>query len=74
MYRFISGIQRKIIADRTFKEVIELSKQGKQVDALKICTVLVNQYPYDVQYRHKLALLQTELGKEIVLPKIGVSK
>lgn len=70
MFRLFNHFVRRLESDRTLKMVIKLNKQGNNIEALKKCTDLVNQYPYDVQIRHRLAMLQREMGQEIQLPNI----
>ena len=64
---------KRIYSDRTLRLIIDLSKQGNNAEALKKCTELVNQYPYDSQIRHRLAMIQKEMGQEILLPNIQTS-
>lgn len=71
MLRLFQAFKNKATSGRVFKQIIELNKMGDKEKALELCTDLVKQYPYDVQFRHRLALLQAELGKEIDIPKIG---
>lgn len=70
MFKFFKAIQQRIASDQALKNIVQLSKTGNKPEALKQCTKLVEQYPYDVQIRHRLATLQRDLGQEIRLPNI----
>lgn len=70
MFKFFQAVQQRIASDRALKHVIQLSKDSNKPEALKKCTELVEKYPYDVQIRHRLAMLQKEMGQEIHLPNI----
>ncbi len=70
MLRFFRQVSKRLESDRAFRRILEFSKNGQQADALKECTKLVEEYPYDVQIRHRLVMLQREMGEEIHLPNI----
>lgn len=70
MLRFFRAVQQRVASDREIKMILELSKNSNNSEALKACTKLVEQYPYDAQIRHRLAILQQAMGQEIHLPDI----
>ena len=71
MFRFFGAVGKKWRSESAFGRALVLSKQGDKLGALKICEKLVEQYPYEVQFRHRLTLLQKELNQEIDLPSIS---
>ena len=70
MLRLFGNVVKRVESDRILAKVIELNKSGQNLEALSMCEELVKQYPFDVQIRHRLALLQKETGQEIHLPDI----
>lgn len=71
MFKLFGSFCKRIESDKTLKLVVMLTKDGKNAEALKKCSELVEQYPYDVQIRHGLAMIQKEMGQEIKLPDIS---
>lgn len=72
MLSFFKNVRQYIDSERVFDAALRLSKEGKKQEALLVCKDLVSKYPYDVQFRHKLALLQKEVGVPLDLPEIPV--
>ena len=68
MLRFFRHVSKRLESDRALKRIVEFSKNGQQADALRECTKLVEEHPFDVQIRHRLVMLQREMGEEIHLP------
>ena len=74
MLRFFKNVHQRVESEHVFEMALKLSKDGKKQEALLVCQELVSKYPYDVQFRHKLALLQKETGVPLDLPKIHVKQ